>query len=165
MEQATIVFGLRRFGFDARANDLAGAVFDLARLYPEYRIPECVGGYARGERAVPGAYPRANTPQLWNASSFPLIVQTLLGLVPLAPVQTLLVDPVLPEWLPDIIVQGLRVGDASVTLRFWRDEQAASKWEVLHRRGTLRIVRQPPPESIDAGLWERTTAAVETIIK
>jgi glycogen debranching enzyme len=165
VEQATIVFGLRRFGFDARANDLAGAVFDLARLYPEYRIPECVGGYARGERAVPGAYPRANTPQLWNASSFPLIVQTLLGLVPLAPVQTLLVDPVLPEWLPDIIVQGLRVGDASVTLRFWRDEQAASKWEVLHRRGTLRIVRQPPPESIDAGLWERTTAAVETIIK
>ena len=33
--------------------------------------------------AAPGAYPRANTPQLWNATAFPLLVQTLLGLVPL----------------------------------------------------------------------------------
>ena len=70
VESATIVFGLRRFGFDARALELSRALFDLAALYPEYRIPECLGGYARGERPVPGAYPRANTPQLWNASGF-----------------------------------------------------------------------------------------------
>ena len=31
---------------------------------------------------MPGAYPRANTPQLWNATAFPLAVQTMLGLVP-----------------------------------------------------------------------------------
>jgi glycogen debranching enzyme len=165
VEQATIVFGLRRFGFNARAIDLASAMFDLSRLYPEYRIPECVGGYARGDRVTPGAYPRANTPQLWNASAFPLIVQSLLGLVPLAPIETLLVDPVLPEWLPEIIVRGLRVGDAAATLRFWRDEDGSSKWNVLHKRGTLHIVRQPPPESIEAGLWARTTAALETIVK
>ena len=48
VEQATILFGLRRFGFDARAHDLARALFDLAQLYPHYRIPECVGGYSRG---------------------------------------------------------------------------------------------------------------------
>jgi glycogen debranching enzyme len=81
VEQATIIFGLRRFGFDARALDLAEALFDLALTYPDYRIPECVGGYARGERPVPGAYPRANTPQLWNATAFPLAVHTMLGLV------------------------------------------------------------------------------------
>src|SRR3989441_8442285 len=59
VEQATIVFGLRRFGFDARALDLARALFDLAQLYPEYRIPECVGGYARGGHPRPGPSPRA----------------------------------------------------------------------------------------------------------
>ena len=84
VEQATIIFGLRRFGFDARALDLARALFDLAQLYPEHRMPECVGGYARGERPTPGAYPQANTPQLWNATAFPLTVQTLLGIVPVA---------------------------------------------------------------------------------
>src|SRR5207302_10003859 len=68
VEQATIAFGLRRFGFDARALELAEALFDLAQLYAEYRIPECVGGYARRESPTPAAYPQANTPQLGNAT-------------------------------------------------------------------------------------------------
>src|SRR5438105_2124480 len=93
VEQATIAFGLRRFGFDARALELAEALFDLAQVYPEHRIPECVGGYARGDRPTPGAYPQANTPQLWNATAFPLIVHTVLGLQPVAPFHLLAVSP------------------------------------------------------------------------
>ena len=84
VEQATIAFGLRRFGFDTRALELSQAQFDLAQLYPEYRIPECVGGYARGDYPTPGAYPQANTPQLWNATAFPLLVHLLLGLQPVS---------------------------------------------------------------------------------
>jgi glycogen debranching enzyme len=162
VEQATIIFGLRRFGFDARAVELSRAMFDLARLYPEYRIPETVGGYARGERATPGAYPRSNTPQLWNATAFPLMLQTLLGIVPLAPAATLLIDPVLPEWMPDVILRDLRVGEARTAIRFWRDG-GESKWEVLHTQGTLHVVRQPPPESVTASLFERTSGVLETI--
>ena len=143
VEQGTIVFGLRRVGFDTRAAELTHALFDLAQLYPDDRIPECVGGYARGQRSVPGAYPRANTPQLWNATAFPLALQTLLGLVPLAAAHTLIVDPVLPTWLPEIVVRGLRVGDAAVTLRAWRDGGGATRWEVLHTRGRLHVVQLP----------------------
>ena len=165
VEQASIVFGLRRFGFDARALDLAEALFDLAQLYPEYRIPECVGGYARGERPVPGAYPRANTPQLWNATAFPLIVQTILGLLPIAATNTLVLDPVLPSWIPDLILRDLRVGDAKVTLRFWRDEDGVSKWKILHQRGTLHVVRQPAPESLSAAWTDRTAGVLESILK
>ena len=98
VEQGTIVFGLRRYGCDARAQDIAAAVFDLCCLQ-EYGFPN-VWGYARGERPSPAAYPQANAPQLWNATAFPLIVQSLLGLVPLAPFETLVVDPALPDWLP-----------------------------------------------------------------
>ena len=99
-------------------------MFELAQLFPDYRIPECVGGYARGERPTPGAYPRANTPQLWNATAFPLIVQSLLGLVPLAPLEHAHRRSGPADWMPEIVVRGLRVGDATVTLRFWRDETA-----------------------------------------
>jgi glycogen debranching enzyme len=165
VEQATIVFGLRRFGFDARALDLARALFDLAQLYPEYRIPECVGGYARGERPVPGAYPRANTPQLWNATAFPLVVQTMLGLLPLAAAETLLLDPALPIWIPELILRDLRVGAAKVTLRFWRDDSGASRWKVLHKRGTLHIVRQPPLESLSATWTDRASAVLESMLR
>jgi glycogen debranching enzyme len=163
-EQATMVFGLRRFGFDTRALDLSKALFDLAQLYPEYRIPECVGGYPRGERDTPGAYPRANTPQLWNATAFPLVVQSILGLLPLAPVQTLLLDPVLPTWLPEIELRDLRVGDARVSLRFARDASGRTQWDVVHKSGTLNVVRQPAPESVSAGPLDRLRAVFETVV-
>jgi glycogen debranching enzyme len=163
VEQGTMLFGLRRFGFDARAHDLARAMFDLAQLYPEHRIPECIGGYARAESPVPGAYPRANTPQLWNSTSFPLALQVLLGILPVAPFNTLVVDPQLPAWLPDVIVRDLRVGDACVTLRFRRNDRGESHFEVLNQVGTLHVVRQPPPESIAAGLGERARDVVQSL--
>ena len=163
VEQATIAFGLRRFGFDARALDLARALFDLAELYPEYRIPECIGGYPRSDPAGPGAYPRANTPQLWNASAFPLLLHTILGFQPVAPLETLFVDPVLPTWLPEVVVHDLRLAGATATLRFWRDGSGASHVEVLHRRGTLRVVKQPPPESLSAGVVDRLSALFDSI--
>ena len=165
VEQATILFGLRRFGFDARAMDIAGALFDLARLYPQYRIPETVGGYSRGERPTPGAYPQANTPQLWNATAFPLMVQTILGIVPWAPMEALLIDPVLPPWLPDLTIADLRVGEASVTLRCTRDAHGTSDYEIIRRHGTLRVVRQPPPESLSARVGDRLTALLSGVLK
>ncbi len=164
VEQATIVFGLRRFGFDARALDLSRAMFELSQLYPEYRIPECVGGYARGERVAPGAYPRANTPQLWNATAFPLVVQSLLGILPVAPLATLVLDPALPTWMPEVVLRNLRVGGARVSLRFWRTADDRSRWDVLDQHGTLHIVRQPPPESLTDGIGSRTAAVVDTLL-
>jgi glycogen debranching enzyme len=165
VEQATIVFGLRRFGFDARALDLTRAQFDLAGLYSDYRIPECVGGYARGEWPTPGAYPRANTPQLWNASAFALLVQTMLGLLPIAAARTLIVDPNLPAWLPNVELRDLRVGDAKASLRFRRNDDGSCSWDVLHRQGPLRIVRQPPPESVSATWTDRAAAVFESVLK
>jgi glycogen debranching enzyme len=162
VEQATIAFGLRRFGFNTRALELAQALFDLAALYPEYRIPECVGGYSR-ESGAPGAYPRANTPQLWNASAFPLLIHTILGLQPLAALETLIVDPVLPTWLPELVLHDLRLGNSKATLRFWRDGSGSSQVEVLHKRGTFRVVKQPAPESLTAGITDRLSAVFDSI--
>ena len=163
VENATIVFGLRRFGFDERAVELAHAMFDLARLYPRGRAPECVGGYSRTEFPHPGAYPRANPIQAWNQSSLFLVLQSLLGLQPVAMLHTMFVDPVLPPWMPDVIVRGLRLGEATAAVRFWRDESGASHAEVLESRGPFHLVRQPPPESLGAGIGDRFAALVETV--
>lgn len=164
VENSTIAFGLRRFGFDARALDLARSLFDLADLYPDGRIPETVGGYARTEWPTPGLYPRANAPQLWNASAFPLLVHTMLGLQPVAPLDLLVVDPALPSWLPEIVLRGLRLAGATATLRFWRDDRGASHAEILHKRGTLHLLRQPPPEAIDVRMRDRFTALVDRVL-
>ncbi len=164
VENATIVFGLRRFGFDERALELSRALFDLASLYDGARIPETVGGHARSEWPTPGAYPRANTPQLWNASVFPMLLQAILGLQPVAPLSLLIIDPVLPEWMSEVVLEEVRVGGATATLRFWRTEGGDSHGEIVHKRGTLHLVRQPPLESLGAGVRDRFSALVETIL-
>ncbi|HWH50986.1 MAG TPA: glycogen debranching N-terminal domain-containing protein [Gemmatimonadaceae bacterium] len=164
VENASIVFGLARFGFRQRAAELAEGLFALAQLYPEYRIPETVGGYARAERPFPGAYPRSNTPQLWNATVFPMLLQALLGLQPLAPINILVVDPHLPEWLPDVKIHGLRVGDATATLKCWRDDDGDSHAEIENKQGSIHLLRQPPIESLRDGIPERLGALVETLI-
>ena len=164
VENATIAFGLRRFGFDQRALEIAEGLFDLARVYRDLRIPECVGGFPRGEDPFPGTYPRANTPQAWNQSGFPLLVQTMLGLQPVAPLNLLVIDPVLPDWMSEVIVHDLRVGGATATIRFHRDDDGKTHADVLAKRGTLRVVRQPPPESVTAGIVDRFTALVDGIL-
>jgi hypothetical protein len=92
-------------------------------------------------------------------------MQVLLGLLPLAPFKTVVLDPHLPGWMPDVILHDLRVGDARVTIRFWRDRHDRSHFEVLNKTGTLHVVRQPPPESIEAGFAVRAGAAVETVLR
>jgi glycogen debranching enzyme len=164
VEQATIAFGLRRFGFDHEALELARGLFDLAAIYPEYRIPECVGGFARTDRATPGAYPRTNTPQLWNATAFPLLVHAMVGLQPVAALELLVVDPVLPAWLPEIILKDLRLAGARATIRCWRGEGGACHAEILEKTGTLRLITQPPPESLSAGLSDRFSALLDSLV-
>jgi len=163
VENATIVFGLRRFGFDARAAELAQGMFDLARIYPRGRVPECVGGYARTEFPHPGAYPRANPVQAWNQSGLWLVLQSILGLQPVGMLHTLFVDPALPAWLPEVNVRRLRLGEATASLRFWRDESGASHAEVIEKQGPFHLVRQPPLESLHAGVGDRFAAVVESV--
>ena len=82
-------------------------------------------------------------------------MQALLGLYPYAPLDALLVDPHLPEWLPELTLERLRVGEAVVTLRFFRRDDGRSDYRILDQRGRLHVVRQPSPWSLTATSGER----------
>ena len=164
VENATIAFGLRRYGFDERAISLAGGLFDLGQLYDYGRIPECVGGYARTEFPQPGAYPRANPLQLWNQTAYVLLVHVLLGLQPLSPLRTLVVDPVLPSWLPEIVVRNIRVADAMATLRFTRGDEGRARSEIVELDGTLRLLHQPPIQSLRTTALDRLAAIFRSVL-
>ncbi len=84
----------------------------------------------------PAIYPAgANVPQAWASGAIFQLLQTIFGLRADAPHAHLYVAPSLPHWLPDITLEGLRVGDCSLDLRFWR-EGDRSRWEVLAARQT-----------------------------
>ena len=49
------------------------------------------------------------------------------------------VDPALPAWLPDITLYDLRLGQRSLDVRFWREDET-TRFEVL--RGAAHVVEQ-----------------------
>jgi hypothetical protein len=70
------------------------------------------------------------------------LLQAMLGVYPFAPLRLLLVDPELPEWLPTITLRGLRVGDATVNIRFDREKNGHANFAVTDQRGDLKVMRQ-----------------------
>jgi glycogen debranching enzyme len=145
VENATIALGMARYGYWRQAQKVAEAVFAASELFEQNRLPEAIGGLPRdAEHPHPGIYPQANAPQGWSASAVVMLVQVLLGLRPAAPLRTLLLDPHLPEWLPDLRLTGVRVGSSEVDIEAWRDARGKSRHRVIRRAGRLLAVRQPP---------------------
>lgn len=139
-DTAIAVAGLRRYGFDGEAAQLANGLLDAARTFPMYRMPEVFCGFARADTGLPVAYPVACAPQAFAATAPFLVLQAMLGVSADAPARTLhIVRPVLPHPVRRLVIAGLRVGDAEVDLLFqsWRGGTAA---EVLRRQGDLSVV-------------------------
>jgi hypothetical protein len=59
-----------------------------------------------------------------------LIIQAMLGIFPYAPAKLLLLDPHLPEWLPEITLERLRVGEATINLSFTRTAEGETEFEI-----------------------------------
>src|SRR5205807_10270825 len=89
----------------------------------------------------PVLYPTANVPQAWAAGTVFHLVQAILGLQADAPNRRLYVDPELPPWLRDLTLRGMRIGQARVDLRFWR-EGGRSYWVLLAREGDITVVQK-----------------------
>jgi glycogen debranching enzyme len=69
----------------------------------------------------PVLYPVSCTPQAWASAAVFMLLQGTLGLFPEAPQRVLHVrDPVLPTFLRDIMITGLRIGNSQVALQFRR---------------------------------------------
>jgi len=156
VEHGTFALGCMRYGLWDHVALIARAQFEAATLFDFYRLPEVFSGHPR-DRAhpFPALYPQANAPQAWSASAIFCLLQSLLGLYPYAPLRLLIVDPHLPEWLPEITLENLRVGDAAVTLRFFRTASGATDYRITDQRGRLHVVRQPSPWSLTALVGER----------
>ncbi len=145
-ENALIGFGMKRYGFTDSLHRLARALFDATELFHLDRLPEVFGGHPRDRRHPhPGIYPGACAPQAWSASAIVSLVNTMLGLIPLAPLKTIIVDPDLPEWLPELTMHNIRVGGARVSLRFHRDGSGRTECATIEQSGNLHIHRPAQP--------------------
>jgi glycogen debranching enzyme len=165
VEHGTFALAFMRYGLHGHTELICRAQFEAAALFDFYRLPELFAGHQRDRHhPFPALYAAANSPQAWSASAIFCFVQAMLGLYPYAPLSLLLVDPHLPEWLPEITLQNLRVGEASVTIRFYRKDGGASDYEVQEQRGKLHVVRQPSPWSLTASFARRLKDVLTSLL-
>jgi len=122
---------------------VARAIFDAARYFASYRLPELYAGLQRVEGSFPVQYLGANIPQAWAAGSIFQLVQAMLGLRADAPNKRLYVDPTLPEWLPDLRMQNLMVGGRRLDLAFHR-EGRVTEFQVTRTDGEIDVLPEPP---------------------
>jgi glycogen debranching enzyme len=146
VEAATIALGLARYGCVEEVHRLAEATFAAAALFEGNRLPEALGGLPRDEdHPHPGVYPRACSVQAWSASSVIALVQALLVLRPVAALRTVVMDPHLPDWLPDVQLLGVQVGGATFDLSVRRGRRGRVH---VHTRGDrVTVVRLPTLQS------------------
>ncbi|SBT40980.1 amylo-alpha-1,6-glucosidase [Micromonospora auratinigra] len=147
VEAGTVGLGLARYGCWAHLHRLAEGMFAAAALFDGHRLPEVLSGLPRDPaHPFPGVYPNSCSPQAWSASAVIALVQALLALRPAAPLRTVFVDPHLPEWLPDLRLEGVRVGGATVDLTVRR--RRGGRATVTARGDRLAIVRRAPHQAI-----------------
>jgi glycogen debranching enzyme len=151
-DNALILAGFRRYGIDDAALQIFDALFGAASRFRGFRLPELFCGYARSETEErPVRYPVACSPQAWAAGAVPHALASLLGLTANALDHRLrIVRPRLPEWLGWLTLNGVRVGEASVDLRFTRHGETDVHVEWRVTQGKLEVERTdsaPDPHS------------------
>jgi glycogen debranching enzyme len=139
-DNGIIATGFRRYGFVEEAARIARDVSAAASYFMLHQVPELYSGIQRDPTNFPVQYLGANVPQAWAAGSAFAFLQVILGFQPDAPHDKLYIDPALPNWLPDLTVMGLRIGQRSFDLRFWRDDEN-TRWEVLKGDDTAIALR------------------------
>jgi glycogen debranching enzyme len=103
-------------------------------------MPELFCGFSRRTGEGPTLYPVACSPQAWAAASVFLLLQSCLGLSIKAPVKQVHVsNPVLPDFLQELEVRNLKVGDSSVDLVFQRRDGDVGI-NILKKEGDVKIV-------------------------
>jgi glycogen debranching enzyme len=118
-DNAIIAMGFKRYGFGAETAQIAHDISKAASYFQLNQLPELYTAFSRDETTFPVQYIGANVPQAWAAGSAFMLTQAMLGFMPDAPRNKLYVDPLLPEWLPDLTIQDVRIGRHKLTLRFW----------------------------------------------
>src|SRR5512134_1253686 len=139
-DNALIAAGFSRYGFRRETARILTGLFDASLFFDLHRLPELFCGFPRRRGESPTQYPVACAPQSWASGSVLLLLQACLGLdVRGSDGKVVFSNPVLPEFLQEVLIKGLRVGDASLDLSITRHDEDV-RIGVLRREGGINVV-------------------------
>ncbi|HWE29827.1 MAG TPA: amylo-alpha-1,6-glucosidase, partial [Polyangia bacterium] len=138
-DNSLCALGAARHGRNDAAVTLLESLYLASSHFGRGRLPELFCGLSRGEGDFLVHYPVSCSPQAWASGAFFLLLQAGLGLEPDAPNARLAIRaPRLPRFIDHLELNGLRVGQARVSLRFGRHDNRTHV-DVVAVTGQLRV--------------------------
>jgi glycogen debranching enzyme len=139
-DNALIADGMGRYGLKSEVQRMFAGMFESSLYMELRRLPELFCGFDRVHGDGPTLYPVACSPQSWAAGSVFMLLRSCLGLcIQGFGRRVLLRHPVLPAFLDEVRLLGLRVGEASVDLLVTRHPEDVGV-NVLRRTGPVEVV-------------------------
>lgn len=139
-DNALIALGLGRYGHRAEAARILDGLFQASLFVDQHRLPELFCGFIRRPGEGPTLYPVACNPQAWASASVYMLLEACLGIRVDARAQRIVFhNPMLPPFLPDLRIRGLRAGAGSVDLVLRRHAEDVTI-EIARRDGKVEIV-------------------------
>lgn len=139
-DNAIIMDGLRKTGRIEEATQLMKKMFEVMQQQAEFRLPELFCGFPRTASTRPVDYPVSCIPQAWAVGTMFQMLKACINFEPDATRRVLrIVNPVLPEWLIDLRLMGLRIGNATIDLALHCDGQS-TYCRVLRKQGDIRVI-------------------------
>jgi glycogen debranching enzyme len=138
-DNALIALGFAHYGLSDHSLRLFRTMFDAASYMDLRRLPELFCGFRRVPGKGPTSYPVACSPQAWASATPFALLQACLGLsFDPAGERVRFRQPRLPDFLDQVVIRHLEVGDSRFDLMLRRYGGDVSV-NVLDRRGDGRI--------------------------
>jgi glycogen debranching enzyme len=139
-DNALIALGLARYGMREDLLKVLSGLFHASLFVDLHRLPELYCGFPRRPGEGPTLYPVACAPQSWAAAAVFAVLQGCLGLaIDAANARIRFSYPLLPDYLRELNVHQLRVGNAVVDLVLRRHGHDVGI-NVLSKEGELEII-------------------------
>jgi glycogen debranching enzyme len=139
-DNSLIAYGFMRYGLRECAAKVLSGMFDAALFMDQHRLPELFCGFGRRPGEGPTRYPVACSPQAWASGAAFLTIQACLGLsIDGREKQVRFEHAYLPEFLPELELRGLSIGEACVDLHLER-HQFSVGITVLKRKGRIDVL-------------------------
>ena len=139
-DNALFASGLARYDLTREAAGLLAAMFEASTFFELNRLPELLCGLHKRAGEGPTLYPVACSPQAWSAAAPFMLLSASVGLSMNAQQRCIVLNrPSLPESVSVVVIDGLRLRDASVDLALER-KGLDVRVEVTNKTGLVDVV-------------------------
>ena len=139
-DNALAALGFAHYGLKQAALAVLERFFLASLSFELRRMPELFCGFPRRPGSGPTLYPVACSPQAWASGAVLMMLRAALGLdVDGVRGQVTFTNPMLPEFLDVLHIEGLPVGRAQVDLRVHRYADGAAGVDVARRSGPVNL--------------------------